>query len=237
MSGCSLDEKIWNARINTPIADANPPSCSLRCLTTPCEETAHPCPVGVVIDHLLGAGRVRRMGGDLVLDTRPAGSHSEKEEIVRLEGKYFYRLQGKAMGFSRQAQIRRSIRNDVRSDRAVISSKILWQWFGFGPGPPLLAEKQVYVLFNPLILSFRRVIATHGCATRPTLWNPSLVSPTIRECRGEPRQAGVGHRWARSSDFEGGCLALLRCSGQSRWSASYDNYSVQLMSTYGPYRY
>ena len=161
MSGYSLDEKIWNTRINTLIADANPSSCSLRCLTIPCEETAHPCPVGVVIDHLPGAGRVRRMGGDLVLDTCPAGSRSEKEEIARLDGEYFYKLQGKATGFSRQAQIRRSIRNDVRSGRVVIPSKILWQWFGFGPGPPLLTEKQVYIFFNPLILSVRRVIATH----------------------------------------------------------------------------
>jgi len=121
------------------------------------------------------------MGCDLVLDTCPAGSHSEKDEVVRLEGEYFYKSQEKDIGLSRPAQIRRTIRNDVRSGREVIESKILWQWFGSGPGPPLLIEKQDYILFNPLILSFRRIRATHRCATRPTLWNPSLVYPITRE--------------------------------------------------------
>lgn len=96
-------------------------------MAIPCEEAARPRPVGVVIDHLLGAGSVRRVGSDLVLDTRAAGPQSEQEEIVRLEGEYFYKLQGEETEFSSPGQTRRSVRNDVRSGRVVITSKILWQ--------------------------------------------------------------------------------------------------------------
>ena len=178
--GCSLDKKIWNIRKDTGIAHANPPSCPLCCLAIPCEEVPHPCPVGVVIYHLPGTGRVRRIGSDLVLDTRPAGTHSVKKESARLDGEYFYKLQGRDTGLG-QLKLGGVLEMNVRSGRAIMVSKILWQWFGSGPGPPLLAEKQACILFNPLILIFCLIIATHRCATRPTLWNPPLVYPTTGE--------------------------------------------------------
>lgn len=139
MLGYSLDKKIWNIRIDSLIARANSPSCSLRCLAIPREVVPNRRPVGIVIDHLLGAGRVRRTGGDLVLDTRPAGTQSVQDEILRLDGEYFYKLQGKDMGLGKPAQIR-SMETNVRSGRALIVSKILWQWFGSGPAPPVSTE-------------------------------------------------------------------------------------------------
>ena len=123
--GCSPDVKIWNTCINTTITDAFPPSCSLRCLTIRCEELGHPQPVGEVIDHPLGAGRVRRISGDLIFDSRPAGSPMEKEILVRLDGEHFYKLQGNDMGLSRPAQNRRSIRNDALSVLSAIASKTI----------------------------------------------------------------------------------------------------------------
>jgi hypothetical protein len=95
LQGCSLDEKVWNTRVNAHIGDAIASPCSLCCLAIPCKVLAHSGPVGVVVDHLLGTGRIRRVGSDLVLDGRAAGSYSVKNEIVRLEGEYFYVLRGK----------------------------------------------------------------------------------------------------------------------------------------------
>ena len=137
MHGYPLNKKVWDIRVNARIGEAITPSCSLRCLAIKCEEAAHPRPVSIVIYHLLGAGPVRRIGGDLVLDTRATRSHSEKEKIVRLEGEYFCKFHGEETRFSGAGSNSGETINDVRSGRASIALKIFWQSFGSGPGPPV----------------------------------------------------------------------------------------------------
>lgn len=112
------------------------------------------------------------MGEDLVLDTRPAGTRSVQKETLRLDGEYFYKLQGKDMGLGKPAQIR-SIRNERTFGSCVQRIEnplaVVWVW-SWPPGVDRIAS------LHTLQSSHSQVLSNNS--NSPMCNSPHTLEPT-----------------------------------------------------------